>query len=103
VPLIAASKVDPERQRGWNPLAAHSAAAAGSSYLGPSDGVLKHLLDPDRRPSAAELALHHQLLEQVLGEGYPCVGAAGKSAACDHHLSGFCTMITRGPASLVQI
>lgn len=56
-PLIAAPKVDPSARKGWNPLAAHSVVAAGSSYLGPSDGVLKHPLDPDQRPTAAGLDL----------------------------------------------
>ena len=74
-PMVPAPKVDPGRPRGWNPLAADSVAAAGSSYLGSSDGVLRHILDPDRQPDAAELAVHDELLEQVLGEGYPCVGA----------------------------
>ena len=75
VPSIAPPKVDLGRERGWNPLAADSVAAAGSSYLGSSDGVLKHILDPHRRPGAAEMAVHEELLERVLGEGYPCVGA----------------------------
>jgi uncharacterized protein len=75
MPSIATPKVDLGRQRDWNPLATDSVAAAGSSYLGSQDGVLKHLLHSDRRPGAAELALHDQLLERVLGEGYPCVGA----------------------------
>src|SRR6476469_10294882 len=73
--LIAPPKVDSGRQRDWNPLAADAVAAAGSSYLGSPDGVLKHIIDPDRRPGAAEIAVHDQLRERVLGEGYPCVGA----------------------------
>jgi FPC/CPF motif-containing protein YcgG len=75
IPSIAPPKVDSGRQRDWNPLAADSVAAAGSSYLGSPDGVLKHILDPDRQPGAAEIAVHDQLRERVLGEGYPCVGA----------------------------
>jgi len=61
--------------REWNPLAADSATVAGSSYLGSVDGVLTDMLDPGRRPSAAELGVHQELRERVLGDGYPCVGA----------------------------
>ena len=75
MPTIATPRVDPGRQRDWNPLATDTVAAANSSYWGSRDGVLKHLLDPVRPPGAAELSLHDQLLEHVLGEGYPCVGA----------------------------
>jgi FPC/CPF motif-containing protein YcgG len=75
VSSITAPKVDLGRQRGWNPLATDSVAAGGSSYLGSLDGVLNHILDPDRRVGPAECAVHDQLLERVLGEGYPCVGA----------------------------
>ena len=72
---IAPPKVDSGRQRDWNPLAEDSMASAGSSYLGAPDGVVKHLLDPDRRPGAAEIAVHDELVKHVLGEGFPCVGA----------------------------
>jgi FPC/CPF motif-containing protein YcgG len=75
VPSITAPKVDTVPPRAWNPLAADSLAAAGSSYLGSPDGDLKHILDPDRRPDEAELPVRDQLVERVLGEGYPCVGA----------------------------
>jgi hypothetical protein len=75
VPSIAPPRVDSGRQRDWNPLAADSMAAAGSSYLGAPDGVLKHLLDPDQQPGAAEVAVHDELVKQVLGEEFPCVGA----------------------------
>ena len=75
MPSIAPPRVDSGRQRGWNPLAADSVAATGSSYLGSPDGVLKQILDPARQPSAAEIAVHEELVIKVLGEGFPCVGA----------------------------
>jgi uncharacterized protein len=75
VATIAPPKAELGRHRRWNPLAADSVAAAGSSYLGSVDGALTHVLDPGRRPDAAEQAVHETLRERVLGDGYPCVGA----------------------------
>lgn len=72
---IAPPRVDSGRQRGWNPLAADAVAATDSSYLGSPDGVLKHMLDPERQPGAPEIAVHDELVKKVLGEGFPCVGA----------------------------
>lgn len=75
MPSLTSPTMGLGRQRDWNPLADDPVAAAGSSYLGSVDGAFKHILDPDRRPDAAEVAMHGHLRERVLGEGYPCVGA----------------------------
>jgi|SoiMethySBSTD1v2_1073268.scaffolds.fasta_scaffold2702984_1 hypothetical protein len=75
VPSIAPRRVDSGRQRDWNPLAADPVTATDSSYLGSQDGVRKHLLDPEEPPGEAKIAVHDELVNKVLGEGFPCVGA----------------------------
>ena len=61
--------------RPWNPLHDDLTASRRSSYLGPVEGGLRHLLDNDRICGDAETAVHREVERHILGEGFPCVAA----------------------------
>lgn len=63
------------RRPARNPLAGDPRVAPLSSYLGVADGTLSRLLDPDRPPADDEARVHAALVDKVLGDGFPCVGA----------------------------
>ena len=50
-------------------------AAAFSSYLGVADGTLTPLLRPGAACTDQEVAVHAQLKDKILGQGFPCVAA----------------------------
>ncbi|MGH6803338.1 MAG: guanitoxin biosynthesis heme-dependent pre-guanitoxin N-hydroxylase GntA [Methyloceanibacter sp.] len=64
-----------QHSRSWNPLFDDLRARELSTYAAPVDGRLAHPLRPGV-PVGDELSrMHVELVNNVLGEGYPCVGA----------------------------
>ncbi len=61
--------------RPWNPLAIDPAASRMSSYAAFQGGATVRPLAPSAAVDPALADAHDQVRRQILGEGYPCVGA----------------------------
>ncbi len=73
--LTDSSDITRRSKRQWNPLAADPVASRLSSYAMYQGTAVVQPLAPTASVDTALVDAHDHLRQQILGEGYPCVGA----------------------------
>lgn len=73
--LAGNGEIARRNERAWNPLAQDPLASRLSSYAAYRATAVVRPLTPTVAVDAALVGAHDQIRQQILGEGYPCVGA----------------------------